>query len=121
MLTPAECAEPAAPECVVDEDTVDVAAPHAPVTTSAAIKLVTGIVFTLDNAYKVRRVGWSNRSAHMNLVAGDQRICRPWRQRIPFNAHSTLIGCKDSCSRQQTNSRLVATRAFDAERIMNAC
>lgn len=73
-MTPAECAEPAAPECVVGEDAVDVAAPHTSVITPAAIDLVTGSVSTLPYAHKIRCSNCSSRSAHMNLVAGDRRI-----------------------------------------------
>jgi hypothetical protein len=46
-ITPAERAEPAAPECVVGKDAMDRAASHAPIITATAIELVTGIVSAL--------------------------------------------------------------------------
>src|SRR5687767_5358948 len=98
-ITPAERAEPAAPECFVGEDAVDVAAPHAPIITATAIDLVTGIVSAPCNPQEIRRDGWGGRSAHMNFVASDRHIGRPRRMRAPFNPHSSLVGSKDGCDR----------------------
>ena len=99
---PPELIQPAAPERIIVEDAMHVAAPHATVVARTAVAFLARIVSAPCDCEQSRCIGGCSRPAHMDLVALDWRIDSPGSVCAPLNSHRALIAGEDGIDWQQT-------------------